>query len=70
MAERIEQGIRSDRISISVEKKGLEGKRKDTQIPEKEGMKKKGDLYLSGKYTCIIMHCIPIENLKNILEGL
>ena len=30
---------------------------------------KKGNLYLSGKYTCIIMHSIPIKNLENVLEG-
>ena len=32
--------------------------------------RRKGDLYLSGKYTCIIMHCIPIANIGNILEEL
>ena len=38
--------------------------------PQKEkARKKKGDLYLLGKYTCIIMHCIPIENLGNVLQG-
>ena len=31
--------------------------------------RRKGDLYLSGKYTCINMHNIPIKNLGNVLEG-
>ena len=56
-------------LSCDSSKQKQKSSKPEVQIPEKKAWRKKGDLYLSGKYTCIIMHCIPIENLKNILEG-